>query len=100
MSAVRMLVVATSAVAVIATVASAQTVGVPACDNFLKTYQSCIATKAPAQTQAQLKSTLEQVTKNWAAVAATADGKKQLEGVCKQTADQMKQQLANLSCSW
>lgn len=83
-----------------APLASAQDIGVPACDTFLKNYEACIAGKAPAQTQAQMRAAIEQVKTNWKAVAATADGKKQLEPVCKQTADQLKQQVAPLGCSW
>ena len=83
-----------------ASAASAQDIGVAACDSFLKNYETCIATKAPAQTQAQMRGALEQVKTNWKAVAATADGKKQLEPVCKQTADQLKAQVAPLGCSW
>lgn len=88
------------AAALFASTALAQDIGVPTCDTFLKNYEACIASKAPAQTQGQMRAALEQVKTNWKAVAATADGKKQLEPVCKQTADQLKQQVAPLGCSW
>lgn len=80
--------------------ASAQDTGVAACDSFLKVYDTCITAKAPAAQQAQLRSAMDQVKANWKAVAATADGKKALEPVCKQTADTLKQQLSSLGCSW
>lgn len=89
-----------AAIALSASAAAAQDIGVPACDTFLKNYEACIAGKAPAQTQGQMRAMIEQVKANWKAVAATADGKKQLEPVCKQTADQLKQQVAPLGCSW
>ncbi len=80
--------------------AAAQDIGVPVCDNFLKTYETCIASKAPAAQQGQMRTALEGVKANWRDVAKTADGKKSLEPVCKQTADTLKQQLAALNCNW
>jgi hypothetical protein len=83
-----------------ATFAAAQDVGIPACDAILKTYDTCVIPKSPPAAQAQLKTAFDQMRTNWTAVAATAEGKKSLEPVCKQTADQMKQQLAPLGCAW
>jgi hypothetical protein len=78
----------------------AQDIGVASCDAFIKIYEGCLATKAPPAQQAQMKSALDQVKTNWKAVAATEDGKKSLEGVCKQTADTLKAQLAPLGCQF
>jgi hypothetical protein len=83
-----------------ATFAAAQDVGIAACDAILKTYDTCVIPKTPAAGQAQMKMAFDQMRINWKAVAATEDGKKSLEPVCKQTADQMKQQLAPLGCTW
>ena len=47
-----------------------------------------------------MRSAIDQVKANWKSVAATDDGKKALEPVCKQTAETLKQQLASLGCSW
>ena len=80
--------------------ALSQEVGVASCDAFLKTFDTCIAAKAqPAQKDALTKA-FAAVKGNWLEVAKTADGKKSLDPVCKQTADQMKQQLASLQCAW
>jgi hypothetical protein len=83
-----------------ATFAAAQDVGIPACDAILKTYDSCVIPKTPAAGQAQMKTTFDQMRANWKAVAATDDGKKSLEPVCKQVSEQMKVQLAPLGCTW
>lgn len=80
--------------------AQAQDIGVPVCDKMLKTYETCVMVKSPPQAQAQMKATFEQMRSNWKAVAATADGKKQLEPVCVQTTEQMKSQLASFNCAW
>jgi hypothetical protein len=79
---------------------SAQDTGVPACDNLLKVYDTCVIPKSPPANQAQLKGAFDQMRTNWKAVAATPEGKAQLDPVCKQTAEQMKQQLAPLGCAF
>jgi hypothetical protein len=82
------------------TSASAQDIGVPACDKMLKSYETCVMTKAAPQVQTQMKSAFDQMRTNWKAVAATPEGKKSLEPVCEQTTAQMKAQLASLNCTW
>jgi phosphohistidine phosphatase SixA len=78
----------------------AQDTGVAVCDQFLKSYQTCIDTKAPDAAKAQMRSALDAVRSNWKAVAATPEGKKSLEPACKQTIDQIKQQASGLGCQW
>jgi hypothetical protein len=79
--------------------ASAQDLGVPACDKMLKVYETCVIPKAGAAGD-QLKATFAQMRTNWQAVAATPDGKKSLEPVCAQATEQLKSQLASFNCSW
>jgi hypothetical protein len=86
--------------AALATTAVAQDIGVPECDSMLKTYETCVMTKAPDASKAQMKTTFETMRTNWKSVAATADGKKQLASVCAQTKAQMQQQLASFKCAW
>jgi hypothetical protein len=80
--------------------AVAQDVGVPACDEFLNKYNTCIGSKVPAEQRATMTNAMSQVRTNWINVAKTAEGKAQLATVCKQTADQLKQQVAALNCAW
>jgi pyruvate/2-oxoacid:ferredoxin oxidoreductase beta subunit len=80
--------------------AIAQDIGVASCDSFVKVYETCVSAKAPADQKDKMRSLMDQVKTNWIAVAKTDDGKKQLEAVCKQTADQLKTQLAPLGCAW
>lgn len=78
----------------------AQDIGVPACDKFLKTYETCVMTKSPEASKAQMKTVFDSMRTNWTSVAGTPEGKKQLSTVCEQTTAQMKQQLASLNCTW
>jgi hypothetical protein len=89
-----------AALAVPAVSAHAQDLGVASCDSFLKTYESCVAAKVPAEQRGMMTGVLEQIKSNWKAVAATADGKASLDGMCKQTAETMKKQVAALNCAW
>ena len=96
----RNLVFAAVAFAAASAPAAAQDIGVAACDAFLKSYESCIGTNVPPAQQGQMKSLLEQVRTNWKTVGATADGRAQIETMCRQTADAIKQQTASLGCKW
>ena len=80
--------------------AVAQVIGVASCDSFLATYKSCVSAKLPADQQATVGATLEQTRANWKAVAATPEGKTKLDATCKETAEQIKKQLAALNCAW
>ena len=90
----------TVATAAIFTAAVAQDIGVPSCDNFLKTYTACVAAKVPAEQRGPMTTAMDQVKANWKAVAATAEGKTKLDATCKETAETMKKQVAALNCSW
>jgi hypothetical protein len=90
----------TAAIALSTGGASAQDLGVPSCDGFLKTYEACVAAKIPADQRGPMTTVLEQLKTNWKAVAATADGKAKLDTTCKETAEAMKKQVAALNCAW
>ena len=75
-------------------------IGVASCDNFLKTYQTCIGAKIPAEQRDKVMSALDQTKANWKAVAVTADGKAKLDATCKDTAEKMKKEVAALNCAW
>ncbi|MEQ1647764.1 MAG: hypothetical protein ABL898_04180 [Hyphomicrobiaceae bacterium] len=80
--------------------AVAQDVGVASCDSFLKTYSTCVSAKVAEAQRPQMTATYDALKKNFVDVAKTAEGKAQLDGVCKQTAAKMKEQLAGLNCAW
>jgi hypothetical protein len=87
-------------IAITASGARAQDLGVASCDSFLKTYESCVAAKVPADQRAPMTNVLTQLKTNWKSVAATPEGKASLDNVCKQTAEAMKKQVAALNCPW
>jgi hypothetical protein len=93
-------VILAAALAVPAASAQSQELGIASCDSFLKTYESCVAAKVPTEQRGPMTAVLEQIKTNWKAVAATAEGKASLDGMCKQTAETMKKQVAALNCAW
>jgi len=82
------------------TMASAQQVGVPVCDDFLAKYEACVTTRIPAAQQPAFKTSLDQTRKAWSDAAKNPTAKAALESSCKQTADQLKQTLAAYNCSF
>jgi hypothetical protein len=81
--------------------ARAQEIGVPACDDFLKKYETCAA-KQPEQVQTQVKAGVAQMRQMWGQLAANPQTKPQLEPMCKQTLEQVKPQLnaAPMNCGF
>jgi hypothetical protein len=88
------------ALMITASAASAQTVGVPACDEFLTKYQACIGAKVPAAQKDTMTRAISAVRDNWSKVAETPEGKAQLVNVCQDTANKLKAQVAALNCGW
>jgi acetamidase/formamidase len=75
-------------------------VGVPLCDEFLAKYEACITSKAPAEAQVQMKQMIGTMRTAWKSMADNPQTKPQVETVCKQSTDAIKQQSAALGCQW
>lgn len=80
--------------------ANAQAVGVPACDDFLTKYDTCVSTKVPGAQQATFKAQVDQMRKSWSDLAKNASTKPTLEASCKQSADAMKASMQAYGCSF
>jgi hypothetical protein len=79
---------------------SAQTTGVPACDDFLKKYESCLTSKVPAAQKATFQGQLDQMRKAWSDAAKAPGVTETLESSCKQSAEQMKTAMSGFGCSF
>jgi hypothetical protein len=92
------------AVSFVATVVSsgleAQTIGIPACDDFLKKYEACVTSKIPSQQRATFQTQFDQMRKAWSEAAKNAAAKATLESTCKQSAEQTKAMMANFGCTF
>jgi hypothetical protein len=93
--------VASGMFAVLATAATAQDkIGVEACDSFITKYEACVMGKAPAAAQAQMKASVDQMRTMWKTMAADAAMKDKVAGMCQQSGDAIKQQMASFGCQW
>jgi hypothetical protein len=90
-----------AATAPAATVATADEVGVPECDSFLKKYYACLDTKVPAEAKPMLKSSVDQMRASWKQAAASSpQAKSALATGCAQSETQAKASMAAYNCTW
>ncbi|UVO26077.1 hypothetical protein [Bradyrhizobium arachidis] len=82
------------------TAAHAQSTGIAACDEFLTKYDSCVASKVPAEQRATYKSQIDQTRKAWIDLAKNPSTKATMEATCKQTMDATKASLTAYGCSF
>ena len=80
--------------------ASADAIGVTACDEFLTKWEHCLATKVPAETQEQVRVALDATRDGWKRAAATPNGKSGLAEACKSAAELAEMQVAAYGCTW
>jgi hypothetical protein len=93
-------VIAASAFLMLSTGLSAQTTGIAACDDFLKKYEACVASKIPAAQKATFQGQLDQMRKAWSDAAKNAAAKSTLESTCRQSAEQMKASMSAFGCAF
>jgi hypothetical protein len=79
---------------------AAQTVGIAACDDFLKKYEACVSTKVPEAQRTVFKGQFDQMRKMWSDAAKDPSTKTTLEGSCKQSAEQMKTSMSSFGCTF
>ena len=84
----------------IASAAHAQSTGIPACDDFLTKYDSCVTSKLPEAQRALYKSQLDQTRKMWLDMSKNPTAKSTMEATCKQTLDAVKTSLQGFGCSF
>ena len=91
-----------AAVAVMATAAaaSAQTVGIQACDDFIAKYETCVAKFVPADQRAEYDANIANWRQEWSAAAQDANNKLILTGVCNQMQEQSKATFEPLGCAF
>ena len=79
---------------------SADSVGVPACDEFLTKYEKCISSKVPEAARASMKTSLDTMRKSWKQAASNPASKAALEQGCKQSLETTKQATQAYGCEW
>ena len=82
-----------------APVATADSVGIPECDDYLTKYQACVQSKVPEAARGALKQSIDQTRAAWRTAAGTPGGKEGLAAACKQARDGSKAAMAAYGCT-
>jgi hypothetical protein len=81
------------------TTASANKIGVPECDEYLASYDACMA-KVPEVARAQYKTSIDQVRTSWKKLADNPQTKPSLAAACKQAAEQARTAMKTYNCTF
>ena len=82
-----------------AAVATADSVGVPECDDYLTKYQACVESKVPEAARGALKQSIDQTRAAWRTAASNPGGKEGLAAACKQARDASKTAMSSYGCT-
>ena len=77
---------------------TAESVGIPECDDYLTKYEACIASHVPAASQAALKQSLDATRAGWKQAIA-AGGKSSLAAACTQMKESARASLKAYGCT-
>jgi hypothetical protein len=77
---------------------TAESVGIPECDDYLTKYEACIASHVPAASQAALKQSLDATRAGWKQAIA-AGGKSTLAAACTQMKESARPSLKAYGCT-
>lgn len=78
---------------------TADSIGVPECDNYITKYVACVSAKVPEASRAQLQASLDQMRTAWKQAAATDAGKASLAQACTAANDAAKQSMTAFGCT-
>ncbi len=79
---------------------SADSVGVPECDEYIKKYEMCLNSKVPEAAKAATKDALDKTRKSWKDMAANPQTKAGLATACKTANDAAKSSMTAYGCEW
>ena len=80
--------------------ASAESIGVPECDEYLSKVQACIDAHVPEDMKAMHRQNMDQMRDQWRQAAQSETGKAGLAAGCKAALDAAKSSLAAYNCEW
>lgn len=81
-------------------VTTAESIGVPECDDFIKKYDACISGKVPEASRAQYKASIDGWRSSWKKLAENPQTKGTLADACKRSLEETKKSMASFSCEW
>lgn len=75
-------------------------IGVAECDDYLRKWDACLATKITGAAQEQVKVALDATRESWKRATATPEGKAGLAAACRDAAELASMQVASYGCTW
>ena len=81
-------------------VAAAGEIGVAECDDYLRKWDSCLATKITGEAREQVKVALDATREAWKRATATPEAKAGLATACREAAELASMQVAAYGCTW
>ena len=75
-------------------------IGVAECDDYLRKWEACLATKITGEAQEQVKVALDATRESWKRTAAKPEMKVSLAAACKEAAELASMQVAAYGCTW
>ena len=79
--------------------ATADSVGVPECDEYLNKYQACVDSKVPEAARAAFRQSLDQTRGAWRTALTTPGAKEGLASACKQARDATRASMSAYGCT-
>lgn len=81
-----------------ASFAQEQPIGIPLCDSFLSSYQTCVSSQVPEAQRAMFTSQVTQLRASWRQLADNPQTRGTLEQACRQQIDAMRQSMQAYGC--
>lgn len=75
-------------------------IGIPECDRFITSYETCVTTKVPATHRVTFSQQVHQLRTTWRALAQDPQARAQLEQICRTQGDQMRRGLEPFGCQF
>lgn len=75
-------------------------IGIPECDRFITSYETCVTTKVPATHRVTFSQQVHQLRTTWRALAQDPQARAQLEQICRIQGDQMRRGLEPFGCQF
>lgn len=75
-------------------------IGVAECDEYLKKWDACLATRITGDAREQVKVALDATRESWKRAAATPEGSAGLAAACRDAASVAGMQVAAYGCTW
>lgn len=75
-------------------------IGIPECDRFITSYETCVTTKVPATHRGTFTQQVGQLRTTWRALAQDPQTRDQLEQICRTQGEQMRRGLEPFGCQF